>query len=70
MIAPQPPPPSIFISIQAVTDAEVPSQRLAAVATVKTHHIVMAYRLPYRDGRSQNLCWLNWLSKLTERPMY
>jgi hypothetical protein len=70
MIAPQPPPPPVFISVQAVPDSEVPSQSLAAVAAIETNHIVMAYRLPYRDGRSQNLCWLNLLPKLTECLMY
>jgi len=70
MIAPQPPPPPVFISVQTVADAEVPSQSLATITAVKTHHIVMADRLPNRHSRSQNLCWLNWLSKLTERPMY
>jgi hypothetical protein len=29
----------------------------------------MAYRLPDRDNGSQNLCWLNLLSKLAKRPM-
>ena len=70
MIAAQTPPPPIFISIQTVADAEVPSQRLAAVAAIETNHIVMAYRLPDRHSRSQNFFRLNLLSKLTERPMY
>ena len=70
MIAPQPPPPPVFISVQAVPDSEVPSQSLAAVAAIETNHIVMAYRLPDRHSRRQNLCWLNLLSKLTECLMY
>ena len=70
MIASQSPPPSIFISVQAVADSEVPSQSLSTITAVKTHHIVMAHRLPDRHSRSQNLCWLNLLSKLTECLMY
>jgi len=69
MIAPQTPPLPVFLCVQAVADAEVPPQRLAAVAAIKTHHVVMADRLPDRHSRSRNLWWLNLLSKLTERPM-
>jgi hypothetical protein len=70
MIAPQTPPLPVFIPVQAMADADMPSQHLAAVAAIETNHVVMAYRLFHRHGRSQNLCWLNLLSKLTERPMY
>jgi hypothetical protein len=70
MIAPQPPPLPILIPGQAVADTDMPSQRLAAIAAVKTRHIVVANRLPYRDSRSQNLWWLNLLPKLTECLMY
>jgi hypothetical protein len=70
MIAPQPPPPPVFISVQAVADSEVPSQSLSTIAAIETDHVVVADRLPDRDSRSQNLCWLNLLPKLTECLMY
>ena len=66
MIAPQTPPLPVFIPVQAMADAEMPSQHLAAVATVKAHHIIMAHRLPDRHSRGQNLCWLSLLSKLAD----
>ena len=69
MIAPQAPPPPILIPVQAVAHADMAAQSLATIAAIKTDHVVMADRLPDRYGRSQNLCWLNLLSKLTERPM-
>jgi hypothetical protein len=70
MIAPQPPSPPVFISVQIVADAEVPSQSLATITAVKTHHIVMAYRLSHRHGRITDFLRLVRLPKLTERPMY
>jgi hypothetical protein len=70
MIASQPPSLPVFIPGEAVANADVPSQCLAAIAAIEANHVVMAYRLPDRHSRSQNLRWLNLLSKLTERPMY
>ena len=70
MIASQSPPPSIFISAQAVADSEVSSQSLSTIAAIETNHVIVADRLPDRDSRSQNLFCLNLLSKLAERPMY
>ena len=69
MIAPQPPPPPVFISVQAVADSEVPSQSLSTIAAIETNHVEMAHRLPDRHSRIQNL-FLNLLSKLAECPMY
>jgi hypothetical protein len=70
MIAPQPPPSPIFISVQAVTDANVTAERLAAVAAIQTNHIVMAYRLPYRDGRSQRHLGRIGPSNVSQRSMH
>ena len=69
MIASQSPPPSIFVSGQAVADSEVSSQSLSTIAAIETNHVVMAHRLPDRHSRIQNL-FLNLLSKLAECPMY
>ena len=38
MIAPQTPPLPVFIPIQAVAGADVPSQRLPPVAAIETNH--------------------------------
>jgi hypothetical protein len=70
VIASQPPPPPIFIPGEAVADAKVPSQSLAAMPAIETNHIVMAYRLPDRHSRSPHRLRLWRLAKLTERPMY
>jgi hypothetical protein len=70
MIVPQAPPLPVFVSVQAVAYADMAAQSLAAVAAIETNHVVMAYRLPDRDRGSQNLCWLNLLSKLAECLMY
>jgi hypothetical protein len=70
MIVPQAPPLPVFIPGEAVAAAEMAAQRLATTAAIETSHIVVPHRSPHRHSRSQNLCWLNLLSKLTERPMY
>jgi hypothetical protein len=69
MIAPQPPPPQVFIAAQAVAGADVPSQRLPPVATIETNHIVPMDGSSHRHGRSENLVWFWRLSKLTDRPV-
>jgi len=69
MIAPQPPPPQVFIAAQAVPGADVPPQRLPPVATIETNHIVPMHGSSHRDSRSPNIFRLNRLSKLTDRPM-
>ena len=40
MTAPQPPPLPVFIPVQAVAGADMPSQRLPPVATIETNHVV------------------------------
>jgi hypothetical protein len=70
MIAQQLPPPPIFISVQTVADADVPSKRLTSMTALKAHHIVMAYRLSHRHGGSSDLFRLGRLPELTEHPMY
>jgi hypothetical protein len=70
MIAPQPPPLPVFIPVQAMADADMPSQHLAAVAAIETNHVVMAYRLSHRHGGITDFLRLGRLPKLTERPMY
>ena len=69
MTAPQPPPLPVFIPVQAVAGADVPSQRLRSVAAIETSHIVPMHGSSHRDSRRENLVWLGRLSKLTDRPV-
>jgi hypothetical protein len=69
MITPQPPPLPVFIPVQAVAGADVPSQRLPSVAAIETSHIVPMHGSSHRDSRSPNLLWLRRLSKLTDCPL-
>jgi hypothetical protein len=69
MIAPQPPPPPIFVSLQAMADADMAAQHLALVAAIETNYIVMAYRLSHRHGGSSDLFRLAPLAKLTDSPV-
>jgi hypothetical protein len=70
MIAPQPPPPQVLISAEAVLAVDVPSQRLPSVAAVQTDHKLLAHGTSYRHSRGQDLLGLNALSKLAERLMH
>jgi hypothetical protein len=70
MIAVEPPSPPIFISAQAVADADVPSKRLTSITAVKAHHIVMAYRLSHGHSGHPYLLRRWCLPELTERPIY
>jgi hypothetical protein len=70
MIDPQSPTLQVFISSQAMSGADVPSQRLATIATIQAHHVILMNRSPHRYGRGTNFFRLTWLSKLTERLMH
>jgi len=67
MIAPQSPSLQVFIRIEPVPRADVPSKHLRPIATIEAHHVVLMNRSPYRHGGNQNFLGLNGLSKLTER---
>ena len=69
MIAPQPPAPQVFIPIEPVARADVPSQRLAPIAAIQAHHIVVMNGSPHRYSRCENFLCLNGLSELTQRVM-
>ena len=70
MIAPQTPPLPVFIPVQAVAGADMPSQRLPPVATIETNHVVPVDGPSHRNGGNKNLVWLGRLSKLTNRPIH
>ena len=69
MTAPQPPPLPVFIPVQAVAGADMPSQRLPPVATIETNHVVPVDRPSHRHSGNENLVWFRWLPKLADRPM-
>ena len=70
MIAPQSPSAQVFIPIESVLGADVPSERLGPIATIEAHHVILMNGSPHRHGRSKNFLGLNGLSKLTERVIY
>src|SRR6266851_7324813 len=70
MIAPQSPTLQVFIPAQAMSGADVPSQRLAPIATIEAHHVILMNGSPDRHSRSTNFLWLNGLSELTERLLH
>ena len=67
MIAPQSPTLQVIIAIEPVSRADVPSQRLAPIATIEAHHVILMNGSPHRHGRGKNFLGLYGLSKLTER---
>jgi hypothetical protein len=69
MIAPQSPTLPVFIPAQAMTRADVPSERLAPIAAIQAHHVILMNGSPYRHGGNQNFLCLNGLSELTQRMM-
>ena len=70
MIAPQSPSAQVFIPTEPMLRADMASQRLAAIAAIQAHHIVLMNRSPYRHCGNQNFLGDNGLSKLTERLMH
>ena len=69
MIAPQPPAPHVFIPIEPVARADVPSQRLAPVAAIQANDIIVVHGSPHGHGGNQNFVCLNGLSEVTQRVM-
>ena len=69
MTAPQSPPLAVFIAAQTVPGADMPSQRLPAIAAIETNHIVSMDGPSHRYSGSENLIWLGRLTKPTDRPM-
>jgi hypothetical protein len=70
MIAPQSPTLQVFIPIEPVPRADVPSQCLSPIATVQAHDVVLTYGSPHRYRRNQNFLGLDRLSKLIERLIH
>jgi len=70
MIAPQSPSLQVFIRIEPVPRADVPSKHLRPIATIEAHHVVLVNGSPYRHSGNQNFLGLNGLPKLTERLIY
>jgi len=70
VIAPKSPSAQVFIPTEPVPRADMPSQRLAAIAAIQAHHIFLMNRSPYRHCGNQNFLGDNGLSKLTERLMH
>jgi hypothetical protein len=70
MIAPQSPTLQVFILAQAMSGADVLSQRLAPIATIEAYHVVLMNGSPHRHGRGKNFLGLNGLSNLTERLIH
>jgi hypothetical protein len=69
MIAPQSPTLPVFIPAQAMPRADVPSKRLAPIAAIQAHHVILMNGSPHRHGGNQNFLCLNGLSELTQRMM-
>jgi hypothetical protein len=69
MIAPQSPTLQVFIPIEPVLRADVPSQRLAPIATIEAHHVILMNGSPYRHCGNQNFLGRNGLSNLTDSSM-
>ena len=70
MIAPQPPTPEVFVPVEPMPRADVPSQRLPPIAAIETGHVILMNGSPYRNCGNQNFLYLNGLSELTERLMH
>jgi len=70
MIAPQSPTLQVFIPIEPVPRADVPSQRLAPIAAIQANDVILMNGSPYRHSGNKNFLGLNGLSKLTERLIY
>jgi hypothetical protein len=70
MIAPQSPTLQVFIPIEPVPRADVPSKHLRPIATIEAHYVILMHGSPYRHGGNQNFLGRNGLSKLTERLIH
>jgi hypothetical protein len=69
MIAPQSPTLQVFLPIEPVPRADMPSKRLAPIAAIQAHHVVLMNGSPHRHGRGKNFLRLNGLSNLTDSSM-
>ena len=69
MIVPQSPTLQVFIPIDPVPRADVPSQRLAPIAAIQAHHKVLMNGSPHRYSGNQNFLGLDGLSNLTDSSM-
>ena len=67
MIVPQPPTLQVFIPVEPVAGADVPSQCLSLIAAIQAHHVILMNGSPHRYSGNQNFLGRNGLSKLTER---
>ena len=69
MIAPQSPTLPVFVPIEPVPRADMPSKRLPPVAAIQANHVILMNESPYRHGGNQNFLYLNGLSEVTQRVM-
>jgi hypothetical protein len=70
MIAPQSPTLQVFVPIETVPRADVPSQRLAPIAAIQANHVILMNGSSHRHSGNENFRGRNGLSKLTERLIY
>jgi hypothetical protein len=70
MIASQFPTLQVFVPVEPMARADVPSQRLPPVAAIQADDVVLMNGSPYRYSRCENFLGRNGLSKLTERRMH
>ena len=70
MIALQSPMLQVFISIEPVSRADMPSKRFAPIAAVQANHVILMNRSPHRYSRGTNFLGLNGLGKLSEHLMH
>jgi hypothetical protein len=69
MIAPQSPTLPVFVPIEPVPRADMPSKRLPPVAAIQANHVILMNGSPYRHGGNQNFLGRNGLSNLTDSSM-
>ena len=69
MIAPQSPSLQVFVPIERVLRADMPSQCLAAIAVIQANDIIVVHGSPHRYSRCENFLCLNGLSEVTQRVM-
>ena len=70
MIAPQSPTAQVFVPIEPMARADVPSKHLRPIATIEAHHVILMNGSPHRHDRGKNFVGLSGLPKLTERLIY
>jgi len=70
MILPQPPAFQIFIPVETVSAADMTTEGFSSITAIQANHVIVTYRLPYRNRWSVNFLGLTGLSKLSKGSMY